>query len=763
MTLSAPDHTPAYETPSLSTCDREPIHVPGAIQPHGLLLATSIDERVEVVSANAPRMLGTSVEEIRGRLLHDVIGREAAAAVRQAVADDDLFVARRVRVPGEGLLGRSPVDVVVHHSGDRVVVELEPVGGAGQVVSYRTARTAVGRLTQAGSVTELCDQLATEIRTLTGFDRVMVYRFDELWNGEVVAEDRRPDLNSFLGLHYPATDIPAQARRLYTVNWTRLIADIGYTPVALDPVLDPDTGQPLDLSHSTLRSVSPIHVEYLTNMGVTASMSVSMIADGQLWGLVACHHYSGPHHVSFDVRSATEFLGQTGSQLIVDRQRADSQLDELRATTALSALVTRLGADSGPVHDAMMADPATLQLVGAGGAAVWVNDRLLTAGSVPEPEVLHRIAGLLRSADGTATASHHLADLDPELATAAETAAGALVISNSVDRWMMWVRPAQLHVVDWGGDPRNKELAAAEGPDVRLSPRKSFDRWREVVRDHSQPWEPWQLSVANQLRSSVSHELVRRSREHAAVAESLQQALVPDEAPSVRGLDLLARYRPAADIQLGGDWWDVFDLPDGRVGVTVGDVAGHGVEAATAMAQVRTALRAYAIDGHAPGTTLDRLDHFVAEVLPGRTATVVMAVVDPTTGEVEVANAGHPPPLVVTAAGAAEQPLAGRPLLGADIGHARTDRVALGPGDLVLLYTDGLVERRGVVLDESVDQLRAAAAALPLDRPLGDWIAGLLEAVPGTMDDDLTLVALRRAPAPPDRTTPDTPDLKDRS
>ena len=761
MTLPLSDHTPAYETASLSTCDREPIHVPGAIQPHGLLLALDVEERVEIVSANVGEMLGRSIEDVRGQLLHDVVGREAAAAVRQAVADEHLFAAQRVRVPGPGLLGRAAVDLVVHHSGDRIVVELEPVGGAGQVVSYRTARTAVGRLTQTRSVPELCTQLATEIRALTGFDRVMVYRFDALWNGEVVAEDKRPDLNSFLGLHYPATDIPAQARRLYTVNWTRLIADIGYAPVPLDPVLDAATGEPLDLSHSTLRSVSPIHVEYLSNMGVTASMSVSMISDGELWGLVACHHYSGPHHVSFDVRSAAEFLGQAGSQLIDDRQRADHRLDQLRATTELSALVTRIGADPRPVHDALIADPVTLDLIGATGAAIWVGGRLLTAGRVPEPAALHRIAKLLRSDNGSATSSNHLEDLDPALAACSETAAGALVISNSADRWMMWVRPAQVHVVDWGGDPRNKELAAAEGPDVRLSPRKSFERWREVVRDRSDPWLPWQLEVADQLRSTVSHELVRRSREHVAVAESLQRSLVPAETPELTDFELLARYRPAADIQLGGDWWDVFALPDGRVAVTVGDVAGHGVEAAAAMAQVRTCLRAYAVDGHSPAETLDRLDRFVARMLAGQTATVVMAAIDSATGEVELANAGHPPPLVVRADGTTTQPATGRPLLGAGTGTARTDRVQLAPGEMMLLYTDGLVERRGVLLDESFDQLRAGVADIPTDGPLEDWIEGLLSAVPGTMDDDLTIVALRRTgparrePAP--STTMDTP------
>lgn len=744
MTLRPSDHTPAYETVDLTTCDREPIHVPGAIQPHGLLLALDVEERVQVVSSNVLSMLGVAADEVRGRLLHDVLGGEAAAVVRQAVADDEAFVAHRVTVSGGGILGQSAVDLVLHHSGDRLVIELEPVGGAGQSVSYRTARTAVGRLTQTRSVAELCDQLASEIRALTGFDRVMVYRFDALWNGEVVAEDRRQDLNSFRGLHYPATDIPAQARRLYTANWTRLIADIGYTPVPLDPVLDPSSGAPLDLSHSTLRSVSPIHVEYLTNMGVTASMSVSMITEGRLWGLVACHHYSGPHHVSFDVRSAAEFLGQTGSQLIDDRQRADSRDEELRATNALTALVTRIGEDIGPVHDVLIDDDAALELVDASGAAIWVNDRLLTAGRVPPTEVLHRIAGLLRSPDGGATATDHLIDLDPDLAQHSDTAAGALVISNSADRWMVFVRPAQVHVVDWGGDPSNKELAAAEGPDVRLSPRKSFARWREVVRDHSTPWEPWQLDVADRLRSLVSHELVRRSREHMAIAESLQRTLVLDDVPDVEGFDLRARYRPAADIQLGGDWWDVFPLPDGRIAVTVGDVAGHGVGAAAAMAQVRTSLRAYALDGYSAAETLDRLDRFVAEMLPGHTATVVVAVLDPATQEIEVANAGHPPPLVVHRDGTMSEPPTCRPLLGVDLGTARSDRLVLAPGDLMLMYTDGLIERRGVSIDDSLDQLRTIVTQLAGDGSLVRWIDDLLAAVPGTMDDDLTVVAVRR-------------------
>lgn len=745
-------HTPAYSTPDLTTCEREPIHIPGAIQPHGLLLALDGDLVVVTTSRNCARLLGRPAADLLGVPVRDALGPGPAASIDRAIAADDMSTPIRTTMPpGPGDLAGVEVDIIVHRSGQRIVVELEPVTTPvpSQHVSYRSARAAVTRLTQSATTAELCQQLASEIRTLTGFDRVMVYRFDEDWNGEVVAEDRRDDLNAFLGLHYPATDIPAQARRLYTVNWTRLIADIHYAPVALEPVIDPLTGAPLDLSHSTLRSVSPIHIEYLSNMGVSASMSVSMVKDGLLWGLVACHHYSGPLRVPYDARSAAEFLGQTASQLIDDRERADSHVDELRASVALARITASLAADSRPVYDALIDDVRLLELVDATGVALHVDGRTLTLGEVPSEADLHLIARNLTSVDGRPVSTHHLASLDPELARVSDVAAGALRIGNGPDRWMLWLRPEVESTVDWGGDPTNKALALAEDPHVRLSPRKSFAKWRQVVHGRSAPWTTWQVGTAKTLREHLSGELLRRSQEHTAIAESLQRSVVLPEAPTVEGHDVLARYRPAKGSQLGGDWWDAFHLPDGRFVVSVGDVAGHGVTAATAMAQVRTALRAYMIDGHGPAACVDRLDVLVQSLLPGQTATVVVAVLDPATGEVELANAGHPPALVVRGATCEALPRAGRPLLGVSHGTARTDRLTLGAGDILLVYTDGLVERRGVEIDVSISRLAESAATPARTTTLDGWVDELLTAVPGVLDDDLTLVALRRlAPEP---------------
>lgn len=739
-------HTPAYPPADLTNCDREPIHIPGAIQPHGVLLA--LDESFDVVmaSVNCDRFLGRAVEDLLGSNARSVIGAAAAATVSEALATDDFGAPLRVDLPvGAGELAGNAVDLIVHRSGSRTVVEMVAVSSPqpSQAVSYRSARSAMTRLTGTSTTAELCQQLAAEIRQLTGFDRVMVYRFDEEWNGEVIAEEKRDDLNSFLGLHYPASDIPAQARRLYTVNWTRQISDILYTPVPIHPVLDPATGAPLDLSHSVLRSVSPIHIEYLSNMGVGASMSVSMVKDDLLWGLVACHHYSGPLQVSYDAQSAAEFLGQTASQLIDDRERRDNHADELHAGVVLARITAALAADPRPVYDAVLADPRLLDLVDATGVALYVDGRLLTHGKAPEAEMLHRIAARLGSEDGQAVSSYYLAGLDPDFAAVADIAAGAVHIGNGPERWMMWLRPEIVKTVEWGGDPTNKALAAAEDPAVRLSPRKSFEKWAQVVHGRSARWRRWEEDVVETLRQHLSSELLRRSHNHTAIAESLQRTIVLEAAPDFSGLDVLSRYRPAQGSQLGGDWWDAFETGGGRVVITVGDVAGHGVSAATAMSQMRTALRAYMLDGYNPAQCVDRLDEFMAAMLPGQTATVVVLVADPATGHVVIANAGHPPPLLLHGESATSLSHASRPLLGVDGGNASLDEIILRADETLLLYTDGLVERRGIEIYESIDRLGRAAALADRSGTLESWLDGLLAVAPSTSDDDTTVVAVR--------------------
>ncbi|MEZ0166097.1 SpoIIE family protein phosphatase [Kineococcus sp. LSe6-4] len=751
------DHVPAYGEVDLTTCESEPIHVPGAIQPHGLLLALDgRDHRVVVASENTAGLLGRAPGSVLGADLAELLGADVAARVLQAQEDDNREEALHARLVLGG--AEVDVDVVVHVSGERTVVEVEPVGPDAAPVSYRATRGAIARLAGTSGIEALCRRLAREARTVLGFDRVMVYRFDAQWNGEVVAEDHRPGLEPFLGLRYPASDIPAQARRLYALNWTRLIADAEYRPVRLEPLVDPGTGAPLDLSHSVLRSVSPIHLEYLHNMGVTASMSISLIVDGRLWGLVACHHYSGPHRPGYDARSAAEFLGQTASQLVGERARSHERDEALAAQELMSDLLAQVSALGRDPLTSLVEDGRVVDLLGAGGVAVWDGNRLLTAGRVPPWAHVQRIARLLGRADGAVTFTDHLATLDPRLREVAGTASGALRIGLDGNGWMLWLRPEQPETVSWGGDPHEAKTVEVEGSEARISPRKSFEKWQEVVRGRSLPWRPWHASTAERLRSQLTAIMLGRSRDQIAIAESLQRAVVLDEAPEVPGLDVHARYRPAAGGQLGGDWWDLLPLEGGRVAVVVGDVAGHGVHAAAAMAQLRTALRAYLLEGHSPAAALDRLDALVATLNGNHTATALVGVVSPGDGSgagagavVELASAGHPPPLLVSAEGASSPAIQTRPVLGLGFGptHGGPEEVSTlpVPAEAVLLFfSDGLVERRGASLTVTTVQLgQEAARAVAQGLDTAQVADRLLTAVPGRAEDDTTLVLARLA------------------
>jgi len=739
-------HTPAYAAADLTNCDREPIHIPGAIQPHGVLLALDAGlARVEMASANAATMLGAEPGSVLGASLTTLLGPAAAEAVRVSVAGERAEV---LHLHLEGLGARSAglppyVDAAVHRSGDRVVVELEAADREDlALLHYRGARGAMQRLARTGSVIELSEGLVREIADLTGFDRVMVYRFDEDWNGEVVAESRRPDLNPFLGLHYPHTDIPSQARRLYTVNWVRMISDILYTPVPIEPVLDPATGDPLDLSHSTLRSVSPIHVEYLSNMGVTASMSVSLVVDGELWGLIACHHYSGPHLLSLDVRSAAEFLGQVASQLVAERERADDRETVRRSEALLSHVQHAASLSPNPLESLMRTDEL-VEMMDAGGVALCFDGVVSTLGTVPDEAAIRRIAELLRLPDSQPGSSSYLAALDPALEEVADAAAGALVLGSAPDRWLCWVRPELPEVVDWGGDPTNKQLALQEDPQVRLSPRKSFEKWQQVVRGHSESWKSWHHDNAVVLASHLASLLYANSREQVDMAESLQRSVIPRETPRVRGLEMAARYLPASTFQMGGDWWDAFELPGGRTAFVVGDVAGHGVAAATTMTQLRAAVRAHLFGEESPAVVLDRTDRFMDGLFEQVIATAIVGTVEPATGRVVLAAAGHPPPLLVGDGEARELHVATRPVLGLGVTGASQTELVLEPGSTLLLYTDGLVERRGVDLATSLGLLADLAGRGPGDAGLESWVDGVLLAVPGARDDDTTVLAIR--------------------
>ena len=774
----------------LTNCEREPIHVPGSIQPRGVLLSVSEPHLlVEQVSENLAEVTGMAWAEALGRPLADVIGTVPAQAVaRSAAAFGDL----RERNPVELTLDRDgtpvPVDAILHravHSGavpgptarvlaeagppvsgggsaramsSSLVVELEPAFGPRPFSfpnTYQAVRGTIGELNRASDLQDLYDITVQAVRSLTGFDRVMLYRYDTEYNGEVVAEAKADHLNPFLGLHYPASDIPAQARALYEKNWIRLISDISYTPSPLRPVEHPVTGRPLDLTFSTLRSVSPIHIEYLGNMGVASSMSISLLREDKLWGLIACHHYSGPHAPPYATRAAAEFLGSTLSLRLVDRAAEEEARRALRARSTLAWLTAATLDEDRPLAQSLLGSPNLLDLVPAQSVVVSLQGHRAAGGEPLDPVLVDAVTAWAAGQHQDVVATDGLPAALPEIGVPVELACGVLVLPLPEAQFVLWARQEQVRSVDWGGDPRNKVLAEAEGDEVRLSPRKSFDRWRETVRGRSEPWTPEELTEAVELRTNLLEALYARSRRVARAAETLQRSML-SEPPQPDHLQMAVRYVPAArEVQVGGDWYDAFAQPDGATVLVIGDVVGHDTEAAAVMGQLRGLLRGIAFDsGDGPAEVLSRLDRAIDGLHLEAIASVLVARLEQTPEEydrgvtrIRWSNAGHLPPVALAPDGSTRLLGAGTRadlLLGVFPDTARQEHVAeIERGSTVLLYTDGLVERRDQVFDEGIAQLTELLGDL-VETPLAEVADTLLaRMLPERAEDDVALVAVR--------------------
>ncbi|MDF3071690.1 MAG: cph1 2 [Polyangiaceae bacterium] len=509
---------------TLANCDQEPIHIPGSIQTHGVLLA--LDEpalRIQMASTNTAERLGVPHADLLGTTLDAVLTVESAALVADVCKRTTLRDHNPLKLVGAK--GGQVFDGILHRTSGLLVVELEPATtnddlSFGQF--YRRVRRSVARLRETQRVLGLAELAAEEVRHLTGFDRVMVYRFAQDASGEVIAESKREDLESYLGLHYPASDIPAQARRLYTINWLRLIADLGYRPVPIAPTLNPLNDEPLDLSHSVLRSVSPIHVEYLTNMGVRASMSISLVVDEKLWGLVACHHYS-PYFVPYEARAASEFLGEALSWQIAARDRADGFEHKAASQRVLAKLVERMSASAHPTLDLAGPDSPLPSLVSAESAAVHCGGKLATTGSVPPERELRAFVDWLSTVTMDVDQPFVSESLKLDYPAAPELGvAGVLVVPISAEQkhFVMWFRPEATRTINWGGNPE-KTVQVRDGV-PRLSPRGSFALWKETVKGHSAPWSAHDLEVAQQLRQGILGGIEQRAGELAKLNDELR-------------------------------------------------------------------------------------------------------------------------------------------------------------------------------------------------------------------------------------------------
>jgi len=512
------DFTPIASEEELSRCADEPIHIPGAIQPHGVLLALAEPGLViSQVSANSESLLGLAPARLLNRPLREVLGRAQTDRVEAALG----ACGGTDTVPFELTVEGTRFEAGVHRHQGMAILELEAVAEAVAGEAGILSR-ALRRLQAANGLEQLCAIAVEEVRALTGFDRVVAYRFDADAHGQVIAEARDPAMEPFLGLHFPASDIPRQARELYRLNWLRLIPDAAYTPVPLLPALRPDNGTPLDLSFALLRSVSPVHREYLRNMGVRASMSVSLLREQQLWGLISCGHRT-PRMVTAPVRRACETIGRLLSlQIAALAEIEAARLREARRPLATALAQAMRDGDGGVLQGLAERPDALLRLVDAAGAVIVTGDDRRRVGNCPEPAAIEALLAWLqpRLADGV-FATRRLAREYPSAAAYAAIASGVLAIAlPKPDRELvLWFRPEARQIVDWGGNPAKPVEPEAGGGRLRLHPRRSFELWREEVRAEARLWLDGDLEAARDLRrSAIEIDLGRQvRREQAAV------------------------------------------------------------------------------------------------------------------------------------------------------------------------------------------------------------------------------------------------------
>ena len=518
-----------FPEPDLTACEREPIHIPGSIQPHGLLLAVDAEGRVAQAAGPAETMLGIPVEETPGRPLADMLGAHGASLADRLASvrpGPPLFLGT-IQVQGE----RAPtLDLSAHRSGDLVIVEIEPQGErpAGAAEMLASVRAAAARLGEAADIEGLAERATREVRRVTGFDRVMIYRFLEDDSGCVIAEDRLETLPSFLHHHYPASDIPRQARALYLRNPIRLIVDVAYVPAPLHPPLRPGSGRPLDLSDAALRSVSPIHVQYLRNMEVAASMSVSIIVDGRLWGLIACHH-GQPKPLSYEEREVCQHLGQMLSQRVKALDEAARHEEMLRARAAREDMVESVGRAPSVEQGLIEQLPHLRAMLSADGAAVVHAGSAATIGHAPEEAQVVALADWVRASSGIEpVATDFLSD---DFAPAAEyrsEASGLLAVTIAGDEpiILLWFRAEKVTVIEWAGSP-HKPVDSID-PAGSLTPRRSFEVWKETVRGRSRPWSESEVdSAARAARGLLD---LRHQQQERKLNQQLRRTLSDKEA-----------------------------------------------------------------------------------------------------------------------------------------------------------------------------------------------------------------------------------------
>lgn len=515
---------------NLNELERQAIHTSSMIQPHGMILVLE-EPNLNIVQAttNCHYAFGIKAQEMIGKTLEELFDPFQVDLIQKGVTQSNLDFINPTKMWVRKNGGEYAIfDGIFHRNKDGILIlELEPAESQETIPFlsfYHLAKASINQLQDSASLKDYCQIIVQEVRKVTGFDRVMLYKFDEDDHGAVVAEEKLDRLEPYLNLHFPASDIPKPARKLFSSNWIRLIPDAHAEPVELFPSNHPHGDRPVDLTLSILRSPYPCHLEYLHNMGVGASLTISLIENGKLWGLIACHHLT-PKYVPYELRKACEFLGRVIFSEIANRQESEDYDYRLKLDQMRSQIIDNMTQSENLVEALIKDESSLLDLAAATGAAVCLNGTWTMVGETPTEEALNfLVQWLYQNIDEEVFCTDSLAEVYPEADAYKNVASGLVAMAISRRNYVLWFRPEVIQTVNWGGDPNHAYQTISSERGLRLSPRKSFELWKEEVRLTSLPWKQVEINGVRELRRVIVNIVLRQADELALLAQDLERS-----------------------------------------------------------------------------------------------------------------------------------------------------------------------------------------------------------------------------------------------
>jgi chemotaxis family two-component system sensor kinase Cph1 len=512
---------------NLNNCDVEPIHVPGSIQSHGFLFALDDLLNICFCSENIEGLLGESYLSFLKKPLQFL-----EQAINHVEHHDFITQLLNIGKSKKGFEPNNPYEIVIYGiaynliisaSGSFTLLEFDPCVTLPFVNIQHMIGSSLSEMLADRNLKSLLKNSVVEVKNIIRYDRVMIYRFAPDGHGEVVAESKNKNRESWLGLHYPASDIPKQARELYKKNLTRLIADVNVLPSKI--TTNKNNSEPLDLTYSELRAVSPMHIQYLKNMGVASSFSISLIYKNELWGLIACHNYT-PKFIDYNARKSSKLIGQILSSALEFRQDGENQKTHKDYNEHLDKLTKLLMKHESLATALTQKKINLLNIVKANGAVLVYDHQVITLGVTPNEEQLKKLLKWVGN-KRTKTSYHtdHLSSVFPEARPYKQLASGMMVsvLSRERKEYIIWFKPELIHSINWAGNP-DKPLEINEKGLLQISPRLSFKTWEETVMGKSSEWTVEEINSVKRLKEEINYSINLKARSVQELNQKLKLA-----------------------------------------------------------------------------------------------------------------------------------------------------------------------------------------------------------------------------------------------